>query len=89
MMAGAIQVRSLTDLIEAAEVLSVLSLPRQCGSAGEKGGVSVFSIPGGTRAMTADLLEQHQVPLATFSRTTVKRLAEALPEFGGPKTRPT
>ena len=81
--AGAIQVRSLTDLIEAAEVLSVLPLPRQCGSAGEKGGVSVFSIPGGTRAMTADLLEQHQVPLATFSRTTVKRLAEALPEFGG------
>ena len=80
--AGAIQVASLTHLIEAAEVLSVLPLPPQRGAAG-RGGVSVFSIPGGTRAMTADSLEDHHAPLATFERTTVQQLADALPEFGG------
>lgn len=80
--AGAIQVASLTELIEAAEVLSVLPLPPQRGAAGN-GGVSVFSIPGGTRAMTADSLEDHDAPLAIFDRATVKRLEDALPEFGG------
>lgn len=78
--AGAIQVDSLTQLLEAAEVLSVLPLPPLRG---RDGGVSVFSIPGGTRAMTADALEQQGVPLATFARGTVAALAEALPEFGG------
>jgi acyl-CoA synthetase (NDP forming) len=78
--AGAIQVHSLTDLIDAAQVLSVAPTPRVCG---EHGGVSVFSIPGGTRAMTADALEQEGVPLATFARSTVQALAAALPEFGG------
>ncbi len=78
--AGAIQVQSLTELIEAAEVLSVAPWPARRG---ENGGVSVFSIPGGTRAMTADLLELHDVPLATFASGTVQALASALPEFGG------
>ncbi|MGE4241076.1 acetate--CoA ligase family protein [Ramlibacter sp.] len=78
--AGAIRVESLTELIEAAEVLSVLGAPPVRGA---DGGVSVFSIPGGTRAMTADALEAHGVPLATFSRETVAALVEALPEFGG------
>jgi len=78
--AGAIQVDSLTQLLEAAEVLSVLPLPP--GRGGD-GGVSVFSIPGGTRAMTADALETEGVPLATFARGTVAALADALPEFGG------
>jgi acyl-CoA synthetase (NDP forming) len=78
--AGAIQVASLTDLIDAAEVLSVLPLPPQRGTAG---GVAVFSIPGGTRAMTADALEEHGAPLSTFERATVRRLADALPDFGG------
>lgn len=78
--AGAIQVQSLTDLIEAAEVLSVSPWPSRRGA---RGGVSVFSIPGGTRAMTADLLELHGVPLATFASATVQALADSLPEFGG------
>lgn len=78
--AGAIQVQSLTELIEAAEVLCVSPWPPRRG---EIGGVSVFSIPGGTRAMTADLLELHDVPLATFASGTVAALASALPEFGG------
>jgi acyl-CoA synthetase (NDP forming) len=81
--AGAIQVDSLTQLLEAAEVLSVLPLPPPGGGDGGDGGVSVFSIPGGTRAMTADALEQEGVPLATFARGTVAALADALPEFGG------
>lgn len=78
--AGAIRVQSLTELIEAAEVLSVLPTPPARGSTG---GVSVFSIPGGTRAMTADALDQQGVPLATFEPATSAALAQALPEFGG------
>ena len=77
--AGAVQVQSLTDLIEAAEVLCCSPLPPVRG---EHGGVSVFSIPGGTRAMTADLLELLGVPLATFARATVQHLTRTLPEFG-------
>jgi acyl-CoA synthetase (NDP forming) len=78
--AGVIPVDSLTELLEAAEVLSVLPAPK---ARGDSGGVSVFSIPGGTRAMTADALEQQGVPLSTFARVTVNALAAALPEFGG------
>jgi acyl-CoA synthetase (NDP forming) len=78
--AGAVLVHSLTDLIAAAEVLATVPLPPHRGAAG---GVSVFSIPGGTRAMTADHLDSHAVPLATFSRETVAALTQALPEFGG------
>ena len=78
--AGVVQVQSLTDLIEAAEVLRISPLPPVRG---KSGGVSVFSIPGGTRAMTADLLELAGVPLATFAAETVQRLKTALPEFGG------
>jgi acyl-CoA synthetase (NDP forming) len=78
--AGAVMVDSLTDLIAAAEVLATAPLPPRRG---EAGGVSVFSIPGGTRAMTADHCDSHGVPLATFSRETVAALTGALPEFGG------
>lgn len=78
--AGAVQVDSLTDLIAAAEVLAFSSLPARRG---EKGGTSVFSIPGGTRAMTADHLDANDVPLATFTRETVAALTAVLPEFGG------
>lgn len=78
--AGAIMVDSLTDLIQAAEVLATALLPR---CRGLRGGVSVFSIPGGTRAMTADHLDGRGVPLAIFSRDTVQALERALPEFGG------
>jgi acyl-CoA synthetase (NDP forming) len=80
--AGVIQVESLTELIEAAEILSTLPLPPARGGASGHGGVSVFSVPGGTRALTADLFERHGVPLATFDPVTVKALAAALPNFG-------
>ncbi len=78
--AGAVLVDSLADLIAAAEVLAVAPLPPRRGT---DGGVSVFSIPGGTRAMTVDHCEARAVPLATFSRHTVEALTRALPEFGG------
>ncbi len=77
--AGVIQVQSLTDLIEAAEVFTFCPLPPRRGS---DGGVSVFSIPGGTRALTADLCEAHDVPLATFASDTVAALKKVLPAFG-------
>lgn len=77
--AGVIQVESLVELIEAAEVFSSVPLPRHGGSAD---GVAVFSIPGGTRALTADLCETRNVPLARFANDTVTRLAQTLPRFG-------
>lgn len=86
--AGAVLLRSLTELIAAAEVLSVAPLPatlpdtRNTQGAGTDG-VAVFSIPGGTRALTADLCEVHGVPLSVFARMTVTQLTEALPDFGG------
>ena len=77
---GAVLVSSLTDLLAAAELLVTAPLPPHRGPAG---GVSVFSIPGGTRAMTVDHLDSHGVPLATFTPETVAALSAALPEFGG------
>ena len=89
--AGAILLESLTELIAAGEVLGVAPLPvshapgRNHARDGRDGrdGVAVFSIPGGTRALTADQCEAHGVPLSTFARSTVARLTDALPEFGG------
>lgn len=78
--AGAVLVESLVELITAGEVLVASPLPpvRDGG-----GGVSVFSIPGGTRSMTADHFALRGVPMATFARSTVAALAATLPEFGG------
>lgn len=78
--AGIIVVDGLAELIEAAEVLSTLPLPRATDAA--QPGVSVYSIPGGTRALTADLCEARGVPLAVFDRATVAALTHKLPEFG-------
>ncbi|MEI7782763.1 MAG: acetate--CoA ligase family protein [Betaproteobacteria bacterium] len=84
--AGAILVDSLTDLIAAGEVLSVAPDPAarlpELSQPSERG-VAVFSIPGGTRALTVDQCEAHGVPLSTFARSTVAQLSAALPEFGG------
>jgi acyl-CoA synthetase (NDP forming) len=77
--AGIIQVESLVELIEAAEVLSSAPLPPQ-GS--PESGVAVFSIPGGTRALTADLCEARGVPLARFEASTTGQLTAVLPRFG-------
>lgn len=77
---GVIQVESISELIEAAEVLSTQpDPPRATGSAP---GVAVFSIPGGTRALTADACERLGVALARFDDSTVEQLQSRLPAFG-------
>lgn len=78
--AGAILVSSLTELVAAVQVLAIAPLPKRKGP---DGGVAVFSIPGGTRAMTVDQFEEKGVPLATFARDTVAKLKSCLPDFGG------
>jgi acyl-CoA synthetase (NDP forming) len=80
--AGIIQVESLVELIEAAEAFSSVSLPR--ANLGSDAGAAVFSIPGGTRALTADLCEARNVPLARFGTATTAALQDALPAFGVP-----
>lgn len=77
--AGVIQVDRLVDLIEAAEVLTYAPSPRHVGSA--EAGLVVFSIPGGTRAMTADLCHRLGVPMATFAKETEAALGRLLPGF--------
>lgn len=78
--AGIIAVDGLVQLIEAAEVFASLPLPLM--RTGANLGVSIFSIPGGTRALTADLCEQCDVPLALFERDSVAALKSRLPAFG-------
>lgn len=83
--AGAVLVESLVELITAGEVLVTSPLPplRNSTDHDGRGGVSVFSIPGGTRSMTADHLALRGVPMAIFARPTVAALTATLPEFGG------
>ncbi|MCO5084384.1 MAG: acetate--CoA ligase family protein [Rhizobiaceae bacterium] len=76
---GIIQVEGFNELLEASEILTSLRRPR-CAS-GATPGVAVFSIPGGTRALTVDLCEKHNVPLATFDAATEKGIADLLPSF--------
>jgi acyl-CoA synthetase (NDP forming) len=78
---GIVSVDSLTDLVEAAALLTA-SRPLRRGADAARAGVSVFSVPGGTRAHTADLCESAGVPLAVFEDATVDALTARLPEFG-------
>jgi len=78
--AGVITVNGLVELIEAAELFVCAPLPRR--GSGPKPGVSVYSIPGGTRALTADLCAARGVDLTEFSPETVGALEAQLPVFG-------
>jgi acetate---CoA ligase (ADP-forming) len=78
---GILQVECLTDLVEIAQVLLAMSPVRRNGFARE-GGVTICSIPGGTRALTADLCSAVGVPLAKFETKTVEALKQLLPRFG-------
>jgi acyl-CoA synthetase (NDP forming) len=78
--AGIIEVAGLSEMIEAAELFANTRLPRNSES--PDGGVAVYSIPGGTRALTADLCAHHGVPLAVFTDATVSSLQTQLPAFG-------
>ncbi len=81
--AGVLQVESLVDLVDAAALLSWAPAPRR--APGERCGLGILSVPGGTRALTADLAERAAIPLATFAEATVSRLAATLPAFGYPR----
>jgi acyl-CoA synthetase (NDP forming) len=78
--AGVIQVGDLSELIEAAEVLTTLPPPRSVRGANP--GLAVFSIPGGTGSLTADECEIRGVPLAVFEEKTTAQIARNLPAFG-------
>jgi len=80
---GIVQVESIAELVEAAEVLGSLPLPPKVP--GGSPGIGVFSLPGGTRALTADAAERRRVPLATFEEATVEALKARLPKFGYPR----
>ncbi len=77
---GIIEVTGLVELIEAAELFASVSLPPPRGD--DRAGVAIYSIPGGTRALTADLCEARAVPLAEFTEATVNALQARLPVFG-------
>lgn len=81
--AGVLQVEGLVDLVDAAALLSWAPPPRRLS--GARPGVGVLSVPGGTRALTADLAERAAVPLAAFDEATVASLAATLPAFGYPR----
>lgn len=77
--AGIVQLDGLSELIEAAEVLSSCPLPKIVDA--DTAGVAIASIPGGTRALTVDLCERRDVPLAIFDPATEAALSAILPEF--------
>lgn len=77
---GIVAVQSLVELLEAGEVLLSQRPLRRLGA--KNAGVSVCSVPGGTRALTADLCAAQDVPLAEFSEPTVQALTKCLPAFG-------
>jgi acyl-CoA synthetase (NDP forming) len=77
---GIIPVDSLAALVEAGRMLPHLPALRR--APGTDPGISVCSVPGGTRALTADACEQLAVPLARFEDRTVAALAAVLPRFG-------
>src|SRR5690606_20422503 len=76
-----VQVESLTDLIEIAQV-SLLMPPLRKSDTSNRSGIAICSISGGTRALTADLCGVNDVPMANFSDQTVGKLEELLPKFG-------
>ncbi len=84
--AGVLQVHGLVELLEAAQVLSTLPFPKPAKGmiqdADGRRGVSVLSVPGGTRALAADVCDEMGVPMAVFGKNTVARLSALLPEFG-------
>ncbi|MGE0503632.1 MAG: acetate--CoA ligase family protein [Rhizobiaceae bacterium] len=77
--AGIVQVDGITELIDAVGVLTTLPHPKR--RADEDAGVAVFSVPGGTRALTADHCERQDIPMARFAPATEAELRQILPGF--------
>ena len=76
--AGIIQVHTLTELYETAEVLMMMKSPRRAGSLG---GVSVASNSGGGCSLIADILDEYDIPLATLQPQTLAALTTTLPSW--------
>lgn len=72
-------VSSLSELLETGQVLANLPLPPSRARPGA--GLTVVSVPGGTRALMADQCEALGIPLATFEPETVAALDAELPAF--------
>jgi acyl-CoA synthetase (NDP forming) len=77
---GIIAVDSLAELVEAGRMLP--HLPPLRRAPGAHPGISVCSVPGGTRALTADACADLGVPMARFETATVAALTAVLPRFG-------
>jgi acetate---CoA ligase (ADP-forming) len=77
--AGVVSLDNLSDLLWAVEVLAYTALPRF--GEGPDAGVSMLSSSGGAAALLADHSAEEGVPMARFSRATVDRLEQLLPEF--------
>jgi acyl-CoA synthetase (NDP forming) len=76
---GVIEVNTVSELVRAGEVLSLIPcLPALPGSSG----VGVISISGGCRVLIADACEERRVPLAVFVSETEEKLKACIPTFG-------
>lgn len=74
---GIIQVGSIAELVEAGEILATMPRPRRRPN----GGIAIFSISGGTRALTADLCDTYGLHMSQFEPETVAALEAILPAF--------
>ena len=83
--AGILQVQSIGDLVEAAEVLTTPLLRLQSADHSDGGkrrrGVGIVA-PGATRTVMADAAEALGVPLAEFSEETEAALSDVIPSYG-------
>lgn len=82
---GVIQVHTVGDLVEAADVFLTPRLHLRPaavdGDEVSRRGVALVA-PGATRTVMADAAERHGVPLATFSEETVNSLSALIPSYG-------
>lgn len=76
---GVLQVDSIANLVDAAEVFTVAPpLP----ATGALGGIGVMGISGGSRSLVADACDQAGVPLAEFTAETEAAVSEIVPSYG-------
>lgn len=79
--AGVLQVRSLSELANAAGTLAGPRLPATGGEPGDRG-LTVIGLSGGSRSIIADAAADRGVPLARLSEATTTELATFIPDFG-------
>lgn len=74
---GIIRVDSIEDMVATAGIFSRLSLP-------EGNGLGICTLSGGLCGLYADLCEHYGISLPSLNDTTIRKLAEALPDFAQP-----